>query len=111
LLSFALFLPAMIYGAALAIRRIFSFRQRKTEQGRASAMDSDAGLQMDFLLLLFAFVAVYSLIHILSWANVRYRLPVDAVLIIFAGYGLWDIYLRIQRRFGQTASAINRDVH
>lgn len=35
--------------------------------------------------LLLIFVAVYSAIHILSWALVRYRLPVDAVLILFAG--------------------------
>lgn len=38
------------------------------------------------LLLLFA--AVYSAIHLLSWALIRYRLPVDATLLPFAASGL-----------------------
>jgi 4-amino-4-deoxy-L-arabinose transferase-like glycosyltransferase len=38
--------------------------------------------------LLCAFAAVYSLVHLLSWALVRYRLPVDAVLVIFAAAGV-----------------------
>ena len=38
--------------------------------------------------LLVLFCAVYSLIHLLSWALTRYRLPVDAVGLIFAGRAL-----------------------
>jgi hypothetical protein len=34
--------------------------------------------------LLLLFVASYTAIHLLSWALVRYRLPVDAFLLIFA---------------------------
>ena len=34
------------------------------------------------------FVGIYSLIHLFSWALIRYRLPIDAVLLIFAGLGL-----------------------
>jgi hypothetical protein len=30
------------------------------------------------------FVALYTLVHLLSWALIRYRLPVDAVLLVFA---------------------------
>ena len=41
------------------------------------------------LLLLFA--AEYTLIHLLSWAGIRYRLPVDAVLLPFAAFALWAI--------------------
>jgi hypothetical protein len=44
------------------------------------------------LLLLFA--GVYTAIHLLSWALVRYRLPVDAVFIIFSSAGLVDILMR-----------------
>lgn len=33
--------------------------------------------------LLLIFVFIYTLIHILTWALIRYRLPVDAVLMLF----------------------------
>jgi hypothetical protein len=39
------------------------------------------------LLLLFA--TVYSLVHLLSWTLIRYRLPVDLVLLVFAARALW----------------------
>ena len=45
--------------------------------------------------LLYLFVFVYSMIHILTWTMVRYRLPVDAVLLIFAGLALVDLAERI----------------
>jgi len=40
--------------------------------------------------LLYLFVGVYTLIHLLSWALIRYRLPVDAVLLVFAGLAVVD---------------------
>jgi len=70
--SFGVFLPFMLAGAALAI-----FRRR----GLWSLVFSPEGL-----LLLFA--VIYSGVHILTWALIRYRLPVDAVLIVFAGLAL-----------------------
>ena len=39
------------------------------------------------LLLLFA--VLYTGVHILTWAGIRYRLPVDAVMLPFAAYGLF----------------------
>jgi hypothetical protein len=36
-------------------------------------------------------------IHLLSWALIRYRLPVDAVLIVFAGLAFVDLYTRLFR--------------
>jgi fumarate reductase subunit D len=45
--------------------------------------------------LLLVFVSIYSLIHLLSWSLIRYRLPVDAVLLIFAGLAVVDITERI----------------
>ncbi len=41
------------------------------------------------LLLLFAFV--YSAVHLLSWSLIRYRLPVDAVMLVFAARGLLSV--------------------
>lgn len=75
--SFGLLLPFMVYGVFLALRRNWSW----------------ALLQHPiFLLLMFALL--YTGIHLLSWALIRYRLPVDAVLLIFAGYGLYDLAQR-----------------
>jgi hypothetical protein len=44
--------------------------------------------------LLILFVVVYSAIHIFTWALIRYRLPVDAVLVPFAGLALSDVARR-----------------
>lgn len=96
LLSFALFLPVMLYGLIMAVRKIW--RTAKFYIGRPKAPDKigESQVYLENVLLLLAFIFVYSFIHIVSWANVRYRLPVDAILIIFAGYGLYDLLLRIQ---------------
>jgi hypothetical protein len=45
--------------------------------------------------LLVLFVSIYSFIHLLSWSLIRYRLPVDAVLLVFAGLALVDLAQRI----------------
>jgi 4-amino-4-deoxy-L-arabinose transferase-like glycosyltransferase len=45
--------------------------------------------------LITAFLTIYTLIHLLSWALIRYRLPIDALLIVFAGLAFEQIYLRI----------------
>ena len=36
-------------------------------------------------LLLYVFVVAYAGVHIISWAQIRYRMPVDVALIVFAG--------------------------
>ena len=74
-LSFAIFLPFMLYGLWLSFpewRRYW---------------------------LLYAFIAFYSLMHILTWAMIRYRLPVDAVLLLFAALTLSDLYHRLPARW------------
>ena len=78
-LSFGLFLPFMIYGLFLA-------RSRVQENGRPA------------LILVLLFAAVYTAIHLLSWALIRYRLPVDAVLIPFAGLAVYETGQRLSRR-------------
>jgi hypothetical protein len=72
--SFGISLPFMLYGMLVALSR----------WGRWS--------------LLYLFVIVYSAMHLLSWALIRYRLPVDAVGVLFAAYGAADLFRRIKQR-------------
>ena len=48
--------------------------------------------------LLYLFIAFYSLLHIMTWAMTRYRLPVDAVLLVFAALGIGDLMDRLAAR-------------
>jgi len=83
--SFGLCLPLFACGIVLALR---TYRQSPTS---ARSSDTDPMLAL-------AFAAGYSLIHVLTWTLVRYRLPVDAVLMPFAALALVRIYdlLRIR---------------
>jgi hypothetical protein len=47
------------------------------------------------MFLLVCFTIIYTGIHLLSWALIRYRLPVDAVLLVFAGYAFVDLAKRV----------------
>jgi len=81
--SFGIFLPFMLYGLFLGVKKTSSFWNLVTSpQG---------------VLILFALV--YSGVHILTWTLIRYRLPVDAVLIPFAGLALFDITQRLSVKF------------
>jgi hypothetical protein len=79
-LSFGLLLPFMLYGLWLSRR-----------MGRR-------------LRLLYLFMLCYSLLHILTWAMSRYRLPVDAVLLVFAALALVEVWGRLRRRLPRSAS-------
>jgi hypothetical protein len=39
-------------------------------------------------LLLMLFVITYTLIHLLTWSLIRYRLPVDSILVLYAAVGV-----------------------
>lgn len=78
--SFGLFLPFMLYG----IYRAFVLRRKQK-----------LNLRSDPAILLVLFVIIYTCIHLMSWALIRYRLPVDAVLTVFAGLATNEIYQRI----------------
>jgi 4-amino-4-deoxy-L-arabinose transferase-like glycosyltransferase len=80
--SFTLFLPFMLYG----LIRFF-----KQERGLAFLHNPAA------LLVLFALL--YTAIHLLSWALIRYRLPVDAVMVIFAGSAVVELWHRLSTRW------------
>lgn len=70
-LSFGLFLPFFIYGLILSLR----------DWRRYS--------------LIYLFGVVYSAMHILTWASVRYRLPVDAALMPLAALAVVDLAARL----------------
>ncbi len=82
--SFGLFLPFMLYGLYLALRTRFS----SWKLWFASPFT-----------LLYLFVLVYTGIHVLSWTLIRYRLPIDAVLILFAGWAVVELAARVTKRW------------
>jgi len=45
--------------------------------------------------LLLLFILFYTALHLLSWALVRYRLPVDAVFMLYAGLAFRDLSARV----------------
>jgi hypothetical protein len=77
-ISFGLFLPFMLAGVVLALRRAGPLRT-PADWARFSTTP---------LALALLFMVFYSLLHILTWAMIRYRLPVDAVLMPFAALAL-----------------------
>jgi hypothetical protein len=79
--SFGILLPFILYGLWLSTYEV----RRPAYQGQPVE-----------IILLYLFIIVYTAIHLLTWTLIRYRLPVDAVLIIFAGYGLEDIAKRVK---------------
>lgn len=100
-LSFGLFLPFMLYGLLLAIAHL---RRNGPLRAQPAPPPAAPDLRAAFVALFLLFIAVYTAIHLASWANVRYRLPVDAFLIIFAAYGIDDLLRRLARR-----SALSED--
>jgi hypothetical protein len=46
-------------------------------------------------ILLLSLILIYTLIHIFSWALIRYRLPLDPLLLIFAAGGVSWCYRKI----------------
>ena len=105
-LSFGLFVPFMVYGLWLALRT--AGRSAPTPAGSRQAEGvrtgrTRAGALTDFLTtplaLILMFAVFYSILHIMTWAMPRYRLPVDAVLMPFAALALLDLAQRT--RFGR----------
>lgn len=74
--SFGLYLPFFIYGV------ILSFRDWRKYS------------------LIYLFALVYSSMHILTWASVRYRLPVDAVMMPIAALAVIELATKIKTWLG-----------
>jgi hypothetical protein len=70
-MSFGVMLPFMIAGVIIALRQ----RSRRDLLQHPTA-------------LLFAFALIYAAIHILTWTLIRYRLPIDAVMLVFAALAI-----------------------
>jgi hypothetical protein len=87
--SFGLFLPWMLYG----LWRSRACFYHPPHSPPASPVSKMAYLSSP-IVLAYLFLTIYTGIHLLSWALIRYRLPVDAVLILFAAYGLADMFAR-----------------
>ena len=83
-LSFALLLPFMLYGFIYYLHR---------------ALSSEA-------LILYLFIFTYTAIHLLSWTLIRYRLPIDAVLLIFAGAALVKLQEKLAHRYARGPSVL-----
>jgi 4-amino-4-deoxy-L-arabinose transferase-like glycosyltransferase len=81
--SFGLFLPLMAAGFLASIYQ---------------TLKSDCRFCRHHLFLISAFILFYILLHLLSWSLIRYRLPVDALLVIFAGYASVELFNRIRQR-------------
>jgi 4-amino-4-deoxy-L-arabinose transferase-like glycosyltransferase len=73
--SFGLLWPFMIYGLVVSLRRSLTTTT----------------------LILTLFVIIYTVVHLLSWALIRYRLPIDAVLLVFAGLAVSEVWVRLLR--------------
>ena len=71
----------MIFGLVLAIKNTW----KKKGSFVLNLISSFEGL-----LILFALV--YTALHLLTWALIRYRLPVDAVLVPFAAFSLCHLF-------------------
>ena len=86
--SFGLFLPFMLFGL-----------WQTTKVRFPSFFDF---LASPFTLLLL-FGLFYTGVHVLIWTLVRYRLPVDALLIIFAGVAMVQVWEYGRNRFQHSA--------
>jgi hypothetical protein len=71
--SFGLFLPFMLVGLV----RTLMYKSHSLKTRLASPFT-----------LVYLFLLVYTGIHVLTWTLIRYRLPLDAFLVIFAGLTL-----------------------
>ena len=75
-ISFGILWPFMLYGLIMSWRRT----------------------RLSDTSLFYVFMVVYTGIHVLTWTLIRYRLPVDATLLLFAGLALTDLWTRLIRR-------------
>lgn len=85
--SFGIALPFMMYGVVLSLRR----KHKGDGKYLLDLFTSPAGL-------LLTFTIIYTSVHLLTWALIRYRLPVDAVLLPFAALALSTLYEQVRRK-------------
>jgi hypothetical protein len=86
--SFGLFMPFMLYGLCLSVHRRPAAILAPAEPERRVTPGFG---------LLYLFIVFYTLLHVFTWAMVRYRLPVDAVLLPFAALGIMEAWGKLRR--------------
>lgn len=79
--SFGIFLPFGVVGVVMAVRRSW---RAAAAQGASFWARAPAWCATDVSLWLACYL-LYTAVHLASWAAVRYRLPSDILLIVFAG--------------------------
>ncbi|MBK8900862.1 MAG: hypothetical protein IPM53_06760 [Anaerolineaceae bacterium] len=89
--SFGLFLPWMLYGLFFSIRHLFLPSSERVASP---------------LFLFYLFIIIYTGIHILTWTLIRYRLPIDAVLVLFAGLAIVELIEKVERYRSVRARAV-----
>jgi 4-amino-4-deoxy-L-arabinose transferase-like glycosyltransferase len=104
--SFGLFLPFICYGLWLVI---FRSKRYKSVYDTNNRPDLSNWLRSPIALWLLFFI-IYNLMHIATWASIRYRLPTDAVMIIFAAVGIVDLYQRIMVKFKLKTKLLSENV-
>jgi 4-amino-4-deoxy-L-arabinose transferase-like glycosyltransferase len=85
-LSYGILLPFLVSGVWLAL----------ASRERLPGVRSEAHSARMFVLVM---ALLYTLIHLLSWALIRYRLPVDAMTLPFTAFGVLALYDRLAARF------------
>ena len=83
-LSFGILWPFMTYGLIHHLRRSFSSKA----------------------LILYLFIIIYTGVHLLTWTLIRYRLPVDAILLVFAGVAVAQLHEKLTRRYPKIQSIL-----
>jgi len=83
-LSFGISWPFMAYGLVYSLRRSFSSKA----------------------LILYLFIVIYTGVHLLTWTLIRYRLPVDAILLVFAGVAVVQLHEKLTRRYPKIQSIL-----
>lgn len=89
--SFGISLPFMLYGLWIALAQ--TWKSRTAEERWSIA-------------LLLMFVLIYTGVHLFSWTLIRYRLPVDALLLIFAGLGITTLLGRNSSSKGESTANV-----
>jgi len=77
--SFGVFWPFMLVGMLIAL---------------VKPPNPLTGVLKSPVSLFLVFVLIYTLIHVLTWTLIRYRLPVDAILLLFAAQAFQRLYQR-----------------
>ena len=103
--SFGLFLPFMCYGTWLVIFRPRRYNLLDGPYGNDKSSQIAAWLKTPVALWLGYFI-IYTLMHLATWAAIRYRLATDGVMIIFAAVGIVDLYDRLAVRIGHKTKAL-----